>query len=135
MFAVAGTAVIAACGSVTAPASSGASASGGASPPAAAKVSLNLIVLNGPSAAPKHWTLRCDPAGGTHPHAAAACSALLALKNPFALPKTHHMCPMILASDKRVVFTGTYFGAKVNRTIVDGGCDLARWSKLGQVLH
>jgi hypothetical protein len=135
MFAVAGTAVIAACGSVAAPASGGASSSGGTASPAAAKVSLNLIVLNGPSSTPKHWTLRCDPAGGTHPHAATACHALLALKNPFALPKAHHMCPMILASDKRVVFTGTYFGAKVHRTIVDGGCDLARWSELGQVLH
>jgi hypothetical protein len=139
MFAVAGTAVIAACGSVAAPASGGSSASGGtsspATSPAAAKVSLNLIVLNGPASTPKHWTLRCDPAGGTHPHAATACRALLALKNPFALPKAHRMCPMILASDKRVVFTGTYFGAKVHRTIIDGGCDLARWSELGQVLH
>jgi hypothetical protein len=135
IFAVAGTAVIAACGSVAAPASGGASASGGTSSPAAAKVSLNLVVLNGPSTTPKRWTLRCDPAGGTHPHAATACRALLALKDPFALPKAHHMCPMIVASDKRVVFTGTYFGAKVHRTIIDGGCDLARWSELGQVLH
>jgi hypothetical protein len=134
MFAVAGAAVIAACGSVAAPASGGASAGSGTSSPAA-KVSLNLTVLNGPSSPPKHWTLRCDPVGGTHPHAATACSALLALKNPFAPPKAHRICPMILASDKRVVFTGTYFGAKVHQTIIDGGCDLARWSELGQVLH
>jgi hypothetical protein len=45
------------------------------------------------------------------------------------------MCPMILASAKRATFTGTWFGAKVDRTIVDGGCDLARWSKLGQVMN
>jgi hypothetical protein len=135
MFAVAGAAVIAACGSVAAPSSGGASAGSGTSSPAAAKVSLNLTVLNGPSSTPQHWTLRCDPVGGTHPHAATACSALLALKNPFAPPKAHRICPMILASDKRVVFTGTYFGARVHQTIIDGGCDLARWSELGQVLH
>jgi hypothetical protein len=131
MLAVAGTAVVAACGSVAAPGSGGASASA----PAAAKVSLHITVMNGPSSTPKFWTLRCDPAGGTHPHAAAACSALLAFKDPFGRPAAHHMCPMILASDKRATFTGTYFGVKVDRTIVDGGCDLARWAKLGQVMH
>jgi hypothetical protein len=120
----AGTLAIAACGSTAAPAGSG---SGGSSP--------GVTVLNGPDTTIKHWTLRCDPAGGTHPHAAAACSALLALKDPFARPRAGQMCPMILASAKRATFTGTWFGAKVDRTIVDGGCDLARWSKLGQVMN
>jgi Subtilisin inhibitor-like len=131
--AVAATAAIAACGSTAAPASSGGSGAG--SSHVAAKVSLNITVENGPGKTPKHWTLRCDPAGGTHPDPAAACRALLALSKPFAPPPAGTMCPMILASARRAVFTGTFFGTKVSRTIVDGGCDLARWTKLGQVMN
>jgi hypothetical protein len=129
LIAVAGAAAVAACGSVAAP------GSGGGSAPAPPKVSLHITVQNGPGTTPKHWTLRCDPTGGSHPHAAAACSALMAIKAPFALPSKHRMCPMIMASAKRVTFTGTWFGTKVNRTIVDGGCDLAKWTKLHQVMN
>jgi hypothetical protein len=42
---------------------------------------------------------------------------------------------MVLASSQRATFVGTWFGVKVDRTIVDGGCDLANWSKLGPVVH
>jgi hypothetical protein len=129
-----------ACGSVAAPSGSGGSAgsggSGAASSPAPVpKGSLTLTVLNGPNKKTSHWTLTCDPAGGTHPHAAQACAALLALKNPFAPIRTGQECPMILASSRRVTFVGTWFGAKVDRTIIDGGCDLGNWSKLGQVVN
>ncbi|HEY5016896.1 MAG TPA: SSI family serine proteinase inhibitor [Streptosporangiaceae bacterium] len=120
-------AAVAACGTTAAP--------GSGSSPAPAKASLHITVRNGPGSKPTYWTLRCDPAGGTRPHAAAACRALLALKEPFAPPPAHQMCPMILASAKRATFTGTWFGTKVARTITDGGCDLARWAKLGQVVN
>jgi Subtilisin inhibitor-like len=123
---------LAGCGSVAAP--SGPSG-GGSSPAAAPRASLAVTVLNGPGKKTSHWTLRCDPAGGTHPDAAQACAALLALKNPFAPVAAGQDCPMILASSRRVTFVGTWFGAKVNRTIIDGGCDLANWSKLGQVVE
>jgi hypothetical protein len=129
IIAVAGTAAVAACGSVAAPASSGSSA------PAKPKVSLTITVQNGPGGAVKHWTLRCDPAGGTHPNPAAACKALMAIKDPFAAPPTGQMCPMILASAKRAIFNGTWFGTPVNKTILDGGCYLSRWTKLGQVVN
>jgi hypothetical protein len=138
MLAVAGTVLVAACGSVAAPASGapagGAAGSGAASSPAA-KASLSITVQNGIGTTAQHWTLRCDPTGGTHPHPAATCSSLLRIRDLFTPPPTHRMCPMILASAKRATFTGTWFGTKVHRTIVDGGCDLAVWSKLGQVMH
>jgi hypothetical protein len=133
--AAAGILAIAACGSVAAPASGGSGSGSGSSSPAAPKGSLSISVQDGPGTAIKHWTLRCDPPGGTHPHAAAACAALIALKNPFAKPAAGQMCPMILASARRATFTGTWFGTKIDQTIVDGGCDLARWSKLGPVMH
>jgi len=125
---IAGLAVTA-CGSVAAP-------SGAASSPAPVpKGSLTITVLNGPNQKISHWTLTCDPAGGTHPHAAQACAALAALKNPFAPIRAGQECPMILVSSRRVTFVGTWFGAKVDRTIIDGGCDLGKWSRLGQVVN
>jgi hypothetical protein len=138
--AIAGLALTA-CGSVAAP-SAGGSGSGGSSATATATAtaappqgSLSITVLNGPNKKIQHWTLQCDPAGGTHPDPARACAALLAIKNPFAQIRTGQECPMILASSRRATFIGTWFGAKVDRTIVDGGCDLANWSKIGQVVN
>lgn len=130
---IAGAALLAACGSTAAP--GGGAASAPASAAAPPKVSLNITVANGPGKPITHWTLQCDPVGGTHPNPAAACAALLAVKQPFAVTKTGVACPMILASARRATFTGTYFGAPVNRTIIDGGCDLAHWSQLGQVVN
>jgi Subtilisin inhibitor-like len=126
---IAGTGVLAACGSAAAP--------GAASSPAPVKpkVSLTITVLGGSSKTPKHWTLQCEPAGGTHPDPAAACRALLAVKNPFAAPPPGHMCPDLLVSSARAIFNGTWFGTKVDKTITDGGCYLARWDKLGQVVN
>jgi hypothetical protein len=132
---------VTACGSVAAPSGSGGTSgsggSGGAasSPAPVPKGSLTVTVLNGPGKKVSHWTLTCDPAGGTHPHAAQACAALTALKDPFAPIRQGQECPMILASSRRVTFVGSWFGARVDRTIVDGGCDLANWSKLGPVVH
>jgi hypothetical protein len=136
--AIAGLALVG-CGSVAAPSGGGSgsgSASGSSSSPAAApKASLTITVLNGPDKKISHWTLSCDPAGGTHPDPAKACAALEAIKNPFAQVRTGQDCPMILASSRRATFVGTWFGAKVDRTIIDGGCDLANWSKIGQVVN
>jgi hypothetical protein len=78
-----------------------------------------------------HYTLRCDPAGGTAPDPAAACARLLTGPSLFAGPRSGLIeCPMILANAGRATVTGTYLGQDVHLTIVDGGCDLSRWSKL-----
>jgi hypothetical protein len=130
MTAAAGTALIAACGTTPAPSASG-SGSGGA----ASKMSLRITVENGTGQAAKHWTLRCDPPGGTHPNPAAACDALKAIKNPFAAPKAGQECPAILANTKRVVFSGVWDGKKVSKTIADGGCTMDVWSQLHQILN
>jgi hypothetical protein len=132
MIAVAGLAAVAACGSVAAPGSGAGSSSG---PGAAPKGSLNITIQGAPGTAPRHYTLRCDPVGGTQPHAAATCAALLAIKHPFAKPKRHQMCPMIMASSKRMIISGDWYGQKVRKTVQDGGCDLALWTKLNQVMR
>jgi hypothetical protein len=119
-----------ACGSSTAPGGSAAPAS-----PAAPKVSLDIKVSGAPGTAAKHWTLRCDPAGGTDPDPAKACAILLKARAPFAPVPKGVACPMILAGSKTAIVKGTYFGQHVDTTFVQGGCDLARWAKIGQIFN
>jgi hypothetical protein len=126
---------LAGCGSVAAPSGGAAGSGGSGSPAAAPKASLTITVQNGPGKKVSHWTLQCDPAGGTHPDPAKACAALLAVKNPFAPIRTGQVCPMILASARRATFTGTWFGVKVNRTVIDGGCDLTNWTRFSPVVN
>jgi len=116
-----------ACGSTPAPASSPASAP-------TPKVSLNIKVTNA-SHGTQNWTLRCDPAGGTHPSPGAACAVLLKAKNPFAPVPKGIMCPMIIAGSRVARVTGIYFGQRVDTTFTQGGCDLARWAKIGQIFN
>ncbi len=117
----------AACGSVT-------STSSPPKPSApAAKVSLTVVVTPTPGATPKRWTLRCDPTGGTHPDAKAACRALLAAKNPFAPIPRGIMCPMIVVGPQKATISGTYFGQHVESDFSQAGCEAARWAKLGAV--
>jgi Subtilisin inhibitor-like len=117
-----------ACGSAAAP-------SGAATSSATPKVSLDIKVTGKPGAPATHWTLQCDPAGGTHPDPAAACATLLKTNNPFAPAQKGVDCPMIMVGSKTATVKGTYFGKHVDRTFVDGGCDLPSWAKLGQVFN
>ena len=119
----------AACGSAT---STGSAATPSASAPAA-KVSLTVVVKASPGATPKRWTLRCDPTGGTHPDAQAACRQLLAAKNPFAPIPRGIMCPMIAAGPQRATISGIFFGQHVASNFARIGCEAARWSELGDV--
>jgi Subtilisin inhibitor-like len=98
-------------------------------------VSLSITVTGSPGTAAEHWTLTCDPVGGTHPDAAAACADLLRAQTPFAAQPKGLECPMILASARVATIKGTYFGQPVNLTLRDGGCTLTRWSELGQVVN
>ena len=72
-----------ACGTLHA--SSPASPAGAGQPAAARPAAVSLVIkVTGPGAPTRHWTLRCDPVGGTHPDAPKACRVLLHAKNPFA---------------------------------------------------
>jgi hypothetical protein len=123
-----------AAGAVALAGCSAASGPGGGGPPA--KVALTFVLSDGPGKPViRHWRLSCEPAGGTRPGAAVACAALLKLNKPFApLPKGI-ACPMILRSDRKIVVTGTWFGTKVHRFVVDGGCDMTLFSKLDRIFR
>jgi hypothetical protein len=129
-------AAVAACGtaSSTPPAGAGSQAVSPESSPAGPEVSLDITVLGTPGTTARHWTLTCEPTGGTRPDAAAACIALLRVKTPFAPVPRGIECPMILASSGEATIKGTYFGQPVNTTIRDGGCTLSRWAELGQLV-
>lgn len=98
-----------------------------------AKVSLKFQVKGDAGGQGKAKTLTCDPAGGSQPDAASACSVLLKLKNPFAPVAKEMNCPMLLLSNKKILVTGTWFGVKVHRLVVDGGCDMALFDSLKKI--
>ena len=120
---------VAACGSAPSP-----DAAPLVSTSPAAKASLTVVVMPSPGAKPERWTLRCDPTGGTHPGAAAACKQLLAAKHPFAPIPRGIMCPMIAAGPQQARITGTWFGQHIDATFSRmNGCNAVRWSQLGDV--
>jgi Subtilisin inhibitor-like len=133
----------AACGSTAAPggsgssggASSGGASSGGTSTTAHATTSLTVTFAASRTSAAKHYTLTCNPAGGSLPDAAVACGKLAKARNLLEPKPVRVACPMIMASAGRALVTGTYEGHKVHETIVDGGCDLARYQQLRQVFN
>ena len=43
--------------------------------------------------------------------------------------------PGSMLGSKTAVVTGTYFGQHVDTTFVQGGCQLARWAKIGQIFN
>jgi hypothetical protein len=131
LIAVACAATVTACGA--AQAAGGSAAGHTAASARAAKVSLAIQVTGKPGAKPEHWTLRCDPAGGTHPDPQAACNVLLHAKSPFAAVPDHVMCPMILAGTQTATIKGTWFGKHIDTTFDRSGCGMLRWRKIGQI--
>jgi hypothetical protein len=150
--------LLAACGSVAAPSSGGessagsipagstsaASTSAGATPvataspaaptspgtPATAKVALDVTFAATPGSPARHYTLFCEPAGGTTPDPAVACTKLLTGDDIFAPRPLRVACPMVMDGIGRATITGTYFGRHEYMIIVNGGCDLVRWTEL-----
>ncbi|HUD38150.1 MAG TPA: SSI family serine proteinase inhibitor [Streptosporangiaceae bacterium] len=126
--AVAGLVAVTGCGVAAAPGSGSASK--------AAKATLTLSLVNHqPGSSPKHWTLRCDPVGGTAPDPAATCKVLAATKEAFGPVKKNIMCPMILASSKQIVVSGIWYGHKVHRIIIDGECDIGLFNNLNKTFY
>jgi Subtilisin inhibitor-like len=151
--------LLAACGSVAAPNSGGVGSSSAGSTPAestpsgstqagSTQAGANSAMPNSPATAAnakvsiavtfaaiaatpaRHYTLTCEPAGGTTPDPAVACAKLLTGDNIFAPRPLKLLCPMVMEGSGRATITGTYFGREVHMVIVNGGCDLASWAKL-----
>jgi hypothetical protein len=126
--------LVTACGTSPAP-HTGTSSTRSGSTTSASKVSLQITFAASPTTPGGHYTLRCEPAGGTVPDASTACAKLLKATNLFAPSPAHVMCPMILANAGHAVVTGTYLGRPVHETVVDGGCTLGKWATLRQIFN
>ncbi|HEY3955294.1 MAG TPA: SSI family serine proteinase inhibitor [Streptosporangiaceae bacterium] len=121
-------ALAAACGSQAVTANAGV-------PTKPAPSSLVISVAAARGATSHRWTLTCDPVGGTHPDAQAACAALAGAKHPFAPVAAGIMCSMIASGPQTATITGTWHGQKVSaRYSRADGCQTDRWNKLEKVL-
>jgi hypothetical protein len=120
--------LLAGCGTAAAP-----GGGTGTKPAPVSKATLSVKFVDKVHGVSKHWTLRCDPVGGNAPDGAALCRMLRGDKNPFA-PRLHVMCPMILFSGRQIIISGTWFGQKVDRVFIDGGCDLPIFNQLSKTI-
>lgn len=78
------------------------------------------------------WTLTCEPIGGNHPDAQAACAALAAQGSTAlpAVPPTK-ACTQVHGGPQTATVTGTWrqrnVTAQLNRI---NGCEIGRWDAL-----
>ncbi len=94
--------------------------------------SLTIVVHPGEGAAARTWTLRCGPAGGTLPRAAAACTKLAALRAPFAPTPRGIACTQVYGGPQTARVRGVFRGAKVDATFGLGdGCEIRRFMRVG----
>ena len=81
--------------------------------------------------APKRWTLRCEPAGGTLPSPARACARLFANVAAIQPIPPETVCTQIYGGPQEALVSGTVRGRRVwvrfNRR---NGCEIARWTRL-----
>jgi hypothetical protein len=107
--------------------------------PGTAQTELTVTVRGAPAATATTWKLTCDPTGGDHPDAQAACGALAAAKkqakDPFAPTPKDQMCTQIYGGPQVAAVKGTWQGKKVDAAFSrKNGCEIQRWSDLGKVL-
>jgi hypothetical protein len=133
---IAVTGAVAGCGAQLAPGAShgGKGTTARSSGPAKVEVTVSILNKKG-SGGPTHWTLHCQPVGGTAPDPAAACKALFGVKKQLGQLKKSTMCPMIMISAEQIVLKGKLFGKPVNRVIADGGCDVGIFNSLNKTFH
>lgn len=114
----------------------GTGSSGGSSSPSSAGLTrLTVTARPAPGAAAQTWTLRCDPAGGSHPDPAAACAELAKAPDPFSPTPPDRACTMIYGGAQTATLTGTYRGRSVNASYSrTDGCEIARWDAIATVL-
>lgn len=103
---------------------------------AAAVTSLTIFVwpqgMDGPR---ERWTIRCDPAGGSHPARTAACRRLNALENPFRPVPKDAICTEIYGGPDVAIITGTFKGRRIwTQFRLRNGCEIARWKRLVPLL-
>jgi len=97
---------------------------------------LKVAVDAGDGSAVSTWSLTCEPAGGDHPAAAAACAALASVDAEVFEPLPDGTaCTMIYGGPQTATVTGTLDGSPVDGSFSrDNGCEIDRWERLSALL-
>lgn len=111
------------------------SATAGAPAPAAGPTKLT-VMATAESGTTVTWTLTCDPVGGDHPEAAAACAKLATVEPTVFEPvPADQGCTMIYGGPQTAAVTGTWRGTAVDAAFKrTDGCEIARWEALVPLL-
>ncbi len=85
------------------------------------------------------YELRCHPAGGDHPDAAAACARLDEVtvwgRDTFAPVAPDAICTMQYGGPRTAHVSGEWAGRPVDTTFTRAnGCEIARWDRLVPLL-
>ncbi len=97
------------------------------------KINVTYVAQDGAST--KHWTLQCNPTGGTHKIAKKACAALLKVKDPFKSSDPNMMCTQQYGGPETAYVQGIWNGKKIRANFSKiNGCEIARWQKVQALL-
>jgi hypothetical protein len=105
------------------------SSTGSTGTSSAGQANINLTVTGGGQT----WTLRCEPPSGNVPDPQAACESLLSQPALFSTSPRHVMCPQIMGDGPGYLVSGTFLGQNISKAIMDGGCDLGKWSLMHNI--
>lgn len=94
---------------------------------------LTITVLVDQDAEPDVMTLTCDPPGGSHPDAEAACAQLAESGTATFEPvPADRACTKIYGGPQTATIEGTYDGQTVDAAFSRAdGCEIDRWDALG----
>jgi hypothetical protein len=81
------------------------------------------------------WRLQCEPTGGDHPDAEAACAALTAVEDPFGPVPPPARCKEIPGESPEVAkIEGDFRGRKVDSSFSRASaCVTPRWDRIAPV--
>jgi hypothetical protein len=84
----------------------------------------------------RQLTLRCRPAGGSHPTPAVACRRLFANLGALRPVPRNQACTRIYGGPQQALLAGTVSGRRVRATFNRrNGCELERWARLSPVFR
>lgn len=94
---------------------------------------LKIVVVADEGAAENVMTLTCDPAGGDHPNAEAACNKLQQTDAKVFDPVAgNRPCTLIYGGPQTATIKGVLDGEQIDASFSrQNGCEIDRWDTLG----